>query len=100
MHVCITSSTIIVSIYDILNAIDVIFTIFSIEKGKPTPRVTWGFKSVRSDYFSDIPPEMTVSGSKVEISSLKNEHGGIYKCEATNMIGHASRDITVHVQCK
>lgn len=74
--------------------------IFSIDKGIPTPTVTWSFKSLISDYFSDIPPEMTITGSKLEIPSLKGEHAGIYKCEASNVIGQTSRDITVHVQCK
>ncbi|XP_026318117.1 hemicentin-2-like isoform X2 [Hyposmocoma kahamanoa] len=70
----------------------------TVDKGTPTPTVTWSFKSLRSDYFSDIPSEITVTDSKLEIPALKNEHGGIYKCEASNIIGQASRDITVHVQ--
>lgn len=82
-----------------LNVIN-IFIFFSIEKGKPTPTLTWSFKSLGSEFFSDIPSEMTVTGSTLEISSIKIEHGGIYKCEASNVIGHASRDITIHIRCK
>ncbi|CAH2087944.1 unnamed protein product [Euphydryas editha] len=66
-------------------------------KGVPTPEVSWKYKSYNGK-FVDFPEGVFVNGSSLKIASAVTEHGGIYVCEAVNILGTDAQEITVKVQ--
>ncbi|XP_075981853.1 hemicentin-1-like [Anticarsia gemmatalis] len=70
----------------------------SVSKGKPSPEITWQFRSEGSEDFGSLPDSVLVEDSKLKISSAQTEHNGVYRCLADNIQGQDYVDITVTVQ--
>ncbi|XP_022823933.1 hemicentin-1-like [Spodoptera litura] len=69
-----------------------------IMKGKPSPMITWTFKSEDGYEFSSLPDGVVADGGKLKIATAQPNHKGVYRCEANNVEGHHSVDITVQLQ--
>lgn len=62
------------------------------------PKVNWNFKTESG--FEEIPEGVSVEENHLKIPSIKTEHMGIYKCEAQNNFGSASKELVIKVECK
>ncbi|XP_076590712.1 cell adhesion molecule 1b isoform X2 [Chaetodon auriga] len=63
-----------------------------IAKGKPHPhQINW----LRVD--EDVPPHAVVTGSDLYIENLNKSYNGTYRCVASNAVGEAFDDYTLHV---
>ncbi|KAJ8720966.1 hypothetical protein PYW08_006431 [Mythimna loreyi] len=67
-------------------------------KGKPAPVITWSFKPENGFEFASLPDGVAEDDGKLKIASAQSEHKGVYRCDATNIEGHHSADITVQLQ--
>ncbi|CAG5054398.1 unnamed protein product [Parnassius apollo] len=65
-------------------------------KGKPAPAVTWKFKT--ADDFEEIPEGVIAEETSLKIPSIKTEHMGTYKCEAVNIVGSDSGEVSIKVE--
>ncbi|XP_053616355.1 hemicentin-1-like [Plodia interpunctella] len=95
----------------------------SIIKGKPTPEVTWQYKSDDSDEFGELPTDLSSStddkptrskrdffdylagswDTKEEKSNdksltLNTNKAGTYQCKGSNILGENAKEIVVKVQ--
>ncbi|XP_049878338.1 hemicentin-1-like [Pectinophora gossypiella] len=67
-------------------------------EGKPTPEIAWKFQSENADLFNTITEGAYLEGKKLKIPSVKSEHTGTYRCEASNIVGQDYRDIVIKIQ--
>ncbi|KAJ8728638.1 hypothetical protein PYW07_006334 [Mythimna separata] len=67
-------------------------------KGKPEPVIAWTFKSENGFEFGSLPDGVAADDGKLKIASAQSEHKGVYRCDATNIEGHHSADVTVQLQ--
>ncbi|XP_050683842.1 hemicentin-1-like [Leptidea sinapis] len=70
----------------------------SITKGLPLPIVSWKYKLSDGYEYIDIPEGVYVKDGTLKISSAETFHGGVYVCEAENILGTDMDQITVKVQ--
>lgn len=62
--------------------------------GTPEPTISW------SKLVSSLPSGHIVDGGDLQLSLVRLEDSGIYRCLATNAAGNASLDVTLTVQGK
>ncbi|KAH9643692.1 hypothetical protein HF086_001802 [Spodoptera exigua] len=67
-------------------------------KGKPSPMITWTFKPEDGYEFSSLPDGVVADGGKLKIGTAQPNHKGVYRCEANNVKGQDSAEITVQLQ--
>ncbi|KAF9796151.1 hypothetical protein SFRURICE_010160 [Spodoptera frugiperda] len=67
-------------------------------KGKPSPMITWTFRSEDGYEFASLPDGVIADDGKLKIATAQPNHKGVYRCEASNVEGHHSADITVQLQ--
>ncbi|XP_050551914.1 hemicentin-1-like [Spodoptera frugiperda] len=67
-------------------------------KGKPSPMITWTFRSEDGYEFASLPDGVVADDGKLKIATAQPNHKGVYRCEASNVEGHHSADITVQLQ--
>ncbi|KAJ0172648.1 hypothetical protein K1T71_011787 [Dendrolimus kikuchii] len=67
-------------------------------KGKPSPKVTWLYKSENSYDFDYIPTGVSSDDGKLKIESAQLKHEGLYKCEASNFIGEDFGELAIKVE--
>ncbi|CAH0663932.1 unnamed protein product [Spodoptera exigua] len=67
-------------------------------KGKPSPIITWTFKPEDEYEFSSLPDGVVADGGKLKIGTAQPNHKGVYRCEANNVKGQDSAEITVQLQ--
>lgn len=62
--------------------------------------ITWTFRSEDGYEFASLPDGVVADDGKLKIATAQPNHKGVYRCEASNVEGHHSADITVQLQCK
>ncbi|CAH2055786.1 unnamed protein product, partial [Iphiclides podalirius] len=67
-----------------------------VTKGKPVPVASWKFMTENG--FEEIPDGVSAEDRFLKIPSIKTEHMGVYKCEASNVAGSDSKDIEIKVE--
>ncbi|CAG4976093.1 unnamed protein product [Colias eurytheme] len=67
-------------------------------KGKPEPKITWKYKKENDYDYLDIPDGVHVEENIIKIPSAHTIHAGVFVCEATNIMGVDSQQVTIRVQ--
>ncbi|CAK1542609.1 unnamed protein product [Leptosia nina] len=70
----------------------------TVTRGKPTPTISWRYKKENSYDYVEMPYGVYVEGSVLKIPSAESNQGGVYICEAHNIIGVDRQEILVKVQ--
>ncbi|KAG6440388.1 hypothetical protein O3G_MSEX001213 [Manduca sexta] len=66
-------------------------------KGKPMPQISWSYKSEYALDFESLPEGVFVENGKLKIPSIQKEHKGVYRCEASNMLGVDAGEVTIKI---
>ncbi|XP_026751608.2 hemicentin-1-like [Galleria mellonella] len=82
----------------ILQPTDIIDIECWILEGKPEPAVSWTYKSDDDFEFNTIPDGVDVVGRKLRFSHVNKKNEGTYKCEAKNILGTDSKELSVKLQ--
>ncbi|CAH0591436.1 unnamed protein product [Chrysodeixis includens] len=68
-------------------------------KGNPEPKLTWEYKSNQSSDFASIPKGvLNVDSNELIISNVSEKHAGVYRCNAVNVIGRHTYEVSLEVQ--
>ncbi|XP_075981813.1 hemicentin-1-like [Anticarsia gemmatalis] len=63
-----------------------------------TPTINWKYKPKDSEEFTSLPKEVVVNKFELSISNVSEQHAGVYRCVADNVLGRDSYDVELLVQ--
>ncbi|KAJ8728981.1 hypothetical protein PYW07_006677 [Mythimna separata] len=70
----------------------------SVIQGNPEPTISWLYKGVSTADFTALPKDVTRDDNELTIHSTTEEHVGVYRCVALNVIGTDQYDVGLVVQ--
>ncbi|XP_049697575.2 hemicentin-1 [Helicoverpa armigera] len=66
--------------------------------GNPEPTITWQYRRLSSENFISLPKDIINNERELIISNTTEDHVGLYRCVAVNVIGKDEYDVTLVVQ--